>query len=342
MQGSSDASHDYMRRLLTLCGLAVVLCAGLPATSSAASRSDYELGRFYPLDEVDDAVVHRVTGAVVRFNGATGFIIHADGYILTNHHVRASFGRAGTVHRRVTDRGFAEMLDVELVFDDERHDIALYRVIDTPGPFPAVELATRAPTPGEPVFVLGHPSSSPLRASFGRVLANDLEIGGRPSVEYSAQTWWGSSGSPVFDAGGRVLAIHWGWDSEGISNGRLTGVPLDVIGRGVPAMRPFMTAPQRPVAPACDDPSGWSLRTTRLAEGARLDELEVTLVPPSPACGDAVSAVQYSLHPSFGNPTPRVDGMRPLALRAWGSFAAGVEVILDDGGTLTFSDRVAW
>jgi len=331
-----------MRRRLTLCGLALLLCAGLPTVSSAASRSDYELGRFYSLDEVDDAVVQRVTGAVVRFNGATGFIIHADGYVLTNHHVRASFGRTGTVERRVTDHGYAEALDVELVFDDERHDIALYRVVDPAGPFPAVELTTRTPAPGESVFVLGHPSSQPLRASFGHVLANNLEIAGRPSVEYSAQTWWGSSGSPVFDAQGRALAIHWGWDSEGISNGRLTGVPFGTIEREVAAMRPFMTQSRGPTAAACDDPAGWSLRTTRVADGSRLDDLEVVLVPPSRACEETVLAVRYTLHPSFRNPTPMVDGMRPLSLRAWGSFAAGVQVVRSDGDTVTFSDRIVW
>ncbi|MEM7151387.1 MAG: trypsin-like peptidase domain-containing protein [Myxococcota bacterium] len=334
-----------LRHVLAL-GLASILGGLVPSTADAASRTDYKLGHFYSLDEVDDAVVERAAAAVVRFPTATGFIIHPDGYVLTNHHVRTSFGRRGTVKRRWVEGGAAESLDVQLVFDDADRDIALYRVIDPPGSLPAVEITTRAATPGEPVFVLGHPKGHRMRASFGRVLVDEVEIGGRPSVEYSAQTWWGSSGSPVFDAQGRAIAIHWGWDSKGLSNGRLTGVPFDVIEREVERMRPYLSNEALGGAPpddrGCDDPSQWSLRTRLVARGERTDRLKVTVVAPDPSCEDVIDSVGYQLHPTFENPTPSVRGTAPLRLRAWGSFVATAVITRSDGETLTFADRIAW
>jgi hypothetical protein len=331
---------------------------GIAPTAEAAGFSDYELGEFYPLsaiDEADATIIQTASEAVVRFPNATGFIVDPDGLILTNHHVYEGFGASGTVWRRWTGDGSEEALSVELVSKDVEHDVALYRVVlaadasPRSTPFPFIELRTTPVHPGERVFVLGHPSGDPLQVSFGKVLAEGLTIAGRPSIEYSAQTWWGSSGSPVLDASGRGVAIHWGWDSTGISNGRLTGVPttkftavagFDDLGRLDP--RPS------PAAGACD-PAGWSLSSTlidagvkRNAGGRWLDQVELRPVHDDPRCEATLDAVSFHLHPSFQTPDVAVGGGEVLTLYSWGFFDTTVELAFADGRTLEFVDRVIW
>ena len=350
-----------MRRVtklgLTLVCVLVPLTAGnfLPSEAAAAGFSDHELGEFYPLAEVDEAVVHAAAEAVVKFPSASGFLVDPDGLILTNHHVYESFGQGGTVWRRWVGDGSEQALTVELVSKDREHDVALYRVVGAHAPLPYLELRATPVTRGERVFVLGHPDGDPLRASFGKVLAKDLNISGRPSIEYSAQTWWGSSGSPVIDERGRAVAIHWGWDSTGISNGRLTGVPatdftalpgFDDLGRldSLPAPTP----PPSPTPPLRCDANGWSLRSTLVDDRARknssgrwLDQVELRAVHDEPACAAEITAVTFHLHPTFRDPVVRVASDR-LTLYSWGFFDATIAVELTDGREIEFVDRVAW
>jgi hypothetical protein len=331
---------------------ALILTLGVLSAPDALAGSfgDHRLGEFYPIEHVQEAAAHRVSDAVVYFGGSTGFIVDARGYVLTNDHVREVFGRSGTVRRAYTEAGSAESLRVELVFSDSRHDVALYRIKSDGRAFPTIEIDARRPSIGEPVFVVGHPHSRSQQVSFGTVLADGLEISGRPSLEYSAQTWWGSSGSPVLDADGRAIAIHWGWDEHGVSNGRLTGVPFHQLAKLEP-LRPYLGGTPSSAAPSrstqrCDDPEAWSLRTelvardrTRNASGRGLDQLRVHAVGPQDC---AVDGVAFQLHPSFSEPWQWSEGRRPLRLRAWGRFDAGAWVVLESGTVVGFRDRISW
>ncbi len=345
-------STRLRRAVLGAAGLLTLL---LPALADAASFSDYTLGEFYPVAAVDEPAVHAVSPAVVRMSGATGFIIDPRGYVLTNHHVYESFGRGGEAYRQWTERGSAETLTLRLVARDKDRDVALYLITnEADGPYPYIQPRATPARPGEAVFVLGHPDGDPQRASFGRVLADGLRISGRPSIEYSAQTWWGSSGSPVVDERGRAIAIHWGWDSEGVSNGRLTGVPLAEV-MALPefaeALGARPTRPTRPTTPAldCRDPELWSLESTRVraaarknAEGRWLDQVEVRARPRAAVCAGLLSSVTFHLHPSFANSVIKRPGDDPLTLYTWGSFEATAQLRFQDGSSARFADRVSW
>ena len=182
----------------------------------AADFSDHELGTFYTVAEVEPAQVVLASGRVVRFACGTGVIVGPK-QVLTNHHISEVVGE----HTVVVHGG--EVVRLTRVGVDREHDIALYEVVGDP--LPHLTLREEPLTIGEAVAVVGFPGSEEVKTSFGTVLADGLVIDGIESVEYSAQTWWGSSGSAVIDAEGRLVAMHWGWDAEGESNGRLLGVP---------------------------------------------------------------------------------------------------------------------
>ena len=329
------------------------LFALLSATpASAASMDDHTLGAYYELHEVSDAVVHDAAEAVVHFPRATGFLVSADGYILTNHHVYQSFGESGVVTREWSGETYAERLQVELIVTDPDWDMALYRVTSQRSDLPYIPLRPAAPEVGESVFLVGHPHGWGQRVSFGEVLANDIVVGGNPSVEYSAQTWWGSSGSPVLDAQGRAIALHWGWDSTGISNGRLTGIPIHKMAAAIPEVGRLVEQPSTRVASGrCLTSEAWALRTVQTAEassvnsgGRSLDTVRVSAESPLASCMDELLSVTYRLHPTFARPVVSVKADQhgaPLTLHTWGHFKA-VAVVETRSGTVQIEDWVRW
>jgi S1-C subfamily serine protease len=322
----------------------------LSSSAFAVGFQDYQLGEFYPLSQVDEKVVTEASEAVVYFKGATGFIISPDGYILTNYHVWDGFGDTGKVYRHKTEDGYKETLKIKLITKSQEYDMALYKA-ELKGELPFLPLRTKAVKVGEEVFILGHPDSKPLRASFGTILAKGLNISGRPSVEYSAQTWWGSSGSPVLDKSGQVVALHWGWDSEGLSNGRLTGVPISLMAKAIPEIDKI--AKHESLAPEvlCQDASLFSIEVVSLSNKAgtpqktKYQQLELRTKSSNASCAAQISTVTYSLHPTFPNPERDGDSSLegfPIQISAWGMFPMSAEVFFVDGSSLQIEGYVRW
>lgn len=358
MQWSASVVKGRVR--MWVLGVAlVVLGVGLCGERAhAVGWDDYVLGDFYAAQEADEQVMTDAAEAVVYFGNATGFLISASGYILTNHHVYRSFGDEGRVWRRWRGKGrFGEALEVEVVRAVRAYDMALYRVkggdkMD----LPFLKLRPEGAVVGEPVFLIGHPSSKPQQISFGKVLATDLMIKEVPSVEYSAQTWWGSSGSPVMDAKGQVVALHWGWDSEGQSNGRLTGVPIPLILADVEEVRKAAGAvdlPKSAKVDRCDDAALYALDVGALSlnvdtspDGSlTFDRVQVRLTGEDPACLIQIKKVVYHLHPTFKNPDIQGDSAHaghPITLKTWGFFDATATVTTGSGAALTVPGRVEW
>ena len=328
-----------MRRIRTLFLVAAFGLSALGSFAAADDWSDYKLGEFYPLDKVSDRTVINAADAVVYTGNATGFIISPDGYILTNHHVYLSIGDTATVRRRWSGRFYAEKLKIKLVLKSKKYDVALYKAEGATN-LPYIPLRTDSKV-GEGVFILGHPKGKSLRASFGKILAKKLVIAGRPSIEYSAQTWWGSSGSPILDRKGRAVAIHWGWDSKGISNGRLTGVPFELIVKAIPKIGEV--AGKKRVAAAVK--AKFEVRTTLIARGESRDTIKVAIAADKPAALRKIKSVTYHLHPSFHKPVVKGNAHKlgsPLRLRCYGFFKVKAVIEFDDGKTEIVEGMVRW
>jgi S1-C subfamily serine protease len=145
----------------------------------------------------------------------TGFVVSADGYILTNAHVVAEGGRAASdVTVKFKDSDAA--IPATLVGADESTDVALLRI----DPDQAPELT---PIPlgdssqvvvGEQVVAIGNPLGLESSLSSGVVSATDRELqspngatitGG---IQTDAAINSGNSGGPLIDAGGQVIGIN--------------------------------------------------------------------------------------------------------------------------------------
>jgi S1-C subfamily serine protease len=178
--------------------------------------------------EVPAELVSRVGGSVVRLSlrqggeehgNGTGFVVRSDGIVVTNHHV-VEDAPADLV--AVFRDGRRRKVLGSLALDDE-HDLALIRIEG--GGYPALPLApAEGIRVGQQVFLVG--SSSGLDQSLGtgvvsalrpegfpdewtsRYRAAGRQVVAGPIVQHTASSAPGSSGSPVVDTEGRVVAIH--------------------------------------------------------------------------------------------------------------------------------------
>lgn len=158
----------------------------------------------------------------------SGFIISADGYIITNHHVVAD---AEDITVELTDR---RQYKAEVVGMDEPSDIALLK-IDAKGlPFVAFGDSDMLRV-GEWVLAIGSPFGLEFSAAAGIVSAKGRSMPGRSSYNYMSfiQTDvainQGNSGGPLFNLKGEVVGINSQiLSSSGGSNGISFSIPSNV------------------------------------------------------------------------------------------------------------------
>lgn len=161
-------------------------------------------------------VAARATRAVVRVlaengSGGSGFVMHPDGWVLTNDHVVAGAAR-GTV-QFVDGDGPGRMLPFEVVVRGASRDLALLRVLSEE-PLAHLELGSSAALPlGAPVLAVGAPQGMFPVVSTGVLGGRSRPgfIGDRLVPEqliHGAPTLRGSSGCPLLDDRGRVIGIQ--------------------------------------------------------------------------------------------------------------------------------------
>ncbi len=176
-------------------------------------------------DEIDDAalrrVIRRVQPAAVRVGGGSGVNLTAAGKVLTAAHVVDELGKRFTVE-------FPDGTAVQavVVAIDPTLDLAVLDV-ESGGALPWAPLASVAPSSGATVVAIGQPGTrtpdgkatgyQPWHVSVGQIRGfkgealGDQSLGG---TMHDAWTYWGHSGSPLFDDHGRIVALHNSWDSS--------------------------------------------------------------------------------------------------------------------------------
>ncbi|PKN56060.1 MAG: hypothetical protein CVU56_18200 [Deltaproteobacteria bacterium HGW-Deltaproteobacteria-14] len=180
------------------------------------------------LHKVDDAIsdptiraaIRGVQPAAVKLGGGSGVNLAPEGLVLTNAHVAKDVGAAYTVlfPDGRTFPGRAVAIDHEL-------DLALVALTGAAG-LPVAPVSRRAPRVGDFVAAIGQPGTSTpdgqptgyqrFHVSTGKIrgfLDDPLGDQSLGRTKHDAWTYWGHSGSPLFDRRGAIVALHNSWDS---------------------------------------------------------------------------------------------------------------------------------
>jgi len=158
----------------------------------------------------------------------SGFIISADGYVLTNSHVVEG---ADAITVRLQDR---RVLTAKVVGSDPQYDIALLKV-DAKGGLPAVSVGdSRSLKPGQWVLAIGSPFGFDYTVTQGIVSAVGRNLGSQDQpytsfIQTDVPINRGNSGGPLFDLQGRVVGVNSQiYSNTGGYQGVAFSIPIDV------------------------------------------------------------------------------------------------------------------
>lgn len=157
----------------------------------------------------------------------SGFIIDANGTIVTNNHVVKN---ARTVSVTLDD---GTVLPAKVLGTDPRTDIAVLKV-SSPKPLPFITLGnSRDVKPGEWVVAMGNPFGLGGTVTAGIVSAVSRDIGAGPYdqfIQIDAPINQGNSGGPLFTQDGKVIGMNTAILSpSGGSIGIGFAIPSDMI-----------------------------------------------------------------------------------------------------------------
>lgn len=175
-------------------------------------------------DEAMAEVIRRVQPSTVRVTrpggSGSGVNLAADGRILTAGHVADGLGETATIEFPDGSSYIGTC-----VAYDALHDLALFDV--AAHDLPWARVAAAAPEEGDAVVVIGQPGTrtpggeatgyEPFHVSVGQIRGFLDDRGGDQALgraKHDAWTYWGHSGSPLFDARGDIVALHNSWDPQ--------------------------------------------------------------------------------------------------------------------------------
>ena len=211
-----------------------------PAIVEISTSRNVQVRRF--LDEEVEKLLRRLPGndpdsniegiPEQRRRGAvgSGFLISADGYVLTNNHVVAG---ADEIEVQLNDR---RVFDAKVIGLDEPSDLALLKLDAKDLPY--VEFGDSAAVRvGDWVLAIGSPFGLEFSAAAGIVSAKGRSVPGGSSNAYNYMSFiqtdvainQGNSGGPLFNLKGEVIGINSQiMSSTGGSNGISFAIPSNV------------------------------------------------------------------------------------------------------------------
>ena len=142
----------------------------------------------------------------------SGFMIHPDGYLVTNDHVIAGERRLSvTMFRRTREELIKDTFDnVRIVASGGNVDLALLKIEGVKEKkFPTVPLGRSEDLrQGDRVFAIGNPLGLERSVSEGIVSLRNRIIQSRLHVQTTAEINPGNSGGPLFNYRGEVVGVN--------------------------------------------------------------------------------------------------------------------------------------
>jgi serine protease Do len=164
----------------------------------------------------------------------SGFIISADGYVVTNNHVVEN----ATDVTVTLDGG--KTVPAKVIGTDKKTDLALLK-ISAAGTYPYVEFSPNAPRVGDWVIAVGNPFGLGGTVTAGIVSARGRDIGSGPYDDYlqiDAPVNRGNSGGPTFDEKGEVVGVNTAiYSPSGGSVGIGFAIPTEVAKDVITSLR---------------------------------------------------------------------------------------------------------
>ena len=165
----------------------------------------------------------------------SGFIISADGYVVTNNHVVEH--ATGELTLTLDD---GRTVSADVVGTDPKSDLALLKIKDG-GTYPHVPFASSTPRVGDWVLAVGNPFGLGGTVTAGIVSARGRDIGSGPYDEFlqiDAPVNRGNSGGPTFNVNGEVVGVNTAiYSPSGGSVGIGFAIPAEVAQNVIGALR---------------------------------------------------------------------------------------------------------
>ncbi len=183
-----------------------------PSAMPSESKGLYTLGNPQVYSTVEGVEAFGPAVVVVKSPAGlgSGFIVHEDGYLITNFHVIegqkhftvTQFVQAGAELKRVIHK------KIRIVALDAFHDLAVLQIEDEhEAPFPKVVLSLNEPVYGESIFVIGNPAGLERTVTEGILSHTGRLFEGSLYLQLDASVNPGNSGGPLFNGHGQVIGV---------------------------------------------------------------------------------------------------------------------------------------
>ena len=178
-----------------------------------------------------------------RTSIGSGFVIHPEGYIVTNAHVVSQAAKLKAIFADKTE------FEAEQVGIDERHDLAVLK-INADRPLPALTLGRSDDLMiGETVIAIGNPLGYQHTVTSGIISALDREVPLNEDITYrhliqtDASINRGNSGGPLLNIAGELIGINTAVRGDAQNIG--FAIPVDALRKLLPQILSIEHGPKR-------------------------------------------------------------------------------------------------
>jgi len=210
------------------------------ASGRAAEAAPDDTGRLYatasdnreerPIREWVRELGEAVTLVQTPTGLGSGFVVHPDGYVVTNDHVIAGEHKISVTVFENDGKSLekATFEDVRIVATSSEMDLALLKIRpERETRFQTVVLGRSDELrQGQTVFAIGSPMGLDRTVSEGIVSATNRAIQGRLYLQTTSQINPGNSGGPLFNLEGEVV---------GVTNMKIMAMGAEGLGFAIPA-----------------------------------------------------------------------------------------------------------